>query len=78
MLGQADVEVVGGPDDDDVYERTNDRIIAAAREIDDRPHAIIVWNGDKGDGPGGASDFAVWLGRASGDERVVFIDPTPS
>jgi hypothetical protein len=77
LLGQADVEVVGGPDDD-VYARTNDRIIAAAREIDDRPHAIIVWNGDPGDGPGGTSDFAARLGRASGDERVVIIDPAPS
>jgi len=76
LLGQADVEVVDGPDDD-VYARTNDRIIAIARGIDDRPHAIIVWNGDKGDGPGGTSDFAARLGGASGNERLVVIDPTP-
>jgi len=78
LLEQADVEVVGDPDDDDLYARTNDRIIAAAREIDDRPHAIIVWNRGKGDGPGGTSDFAARLGRICGDERLVIIDPTPS
>ena len=77
LLGQADVEVVGGPEDD-VYARTNNRILEAAHEIDDRPHAIIVWNGDKGDGPGGTSDFAARLGRTSGDERLVVINPTPS
>jgi hypothetical protein len=36
-----------------------------------------VWNGEKGDGPGGTSDFVARLGRVSGDERVVVIDPTP-
>lgn len=78
LLGQADdVEVVGGPDDDQVYARANGRIIAVAREIDDRPYAIIVWNGEKGDGPGGTGDFAGRLGRTSGDERIVCIDPTP-
>jgi hypothetical protein len=77
LLTDADVEVVDGPDDDDVFARTNDRIIEVAREIDERPHAVIVWNGTEGDGPGGTSDFVSRLGRTSGDERVVVIDPTP-
>jgi hypothetical protein len=77
LLDTSEVEVVDGPDDEEVFARTNDRIIAVAREIDDRPHALIVWNGEKGDGPGGTSDFVARLGRASGDDRVVVIDPTP-
>ena len=77
MLGLADVEVVSGPEDDDVYARVNDRILEIAHAIDDRPHAIIVWNGAKGDGPGGAGDFAARLDRVSGDERLVVLNPTP-
>jgi hypothetical protein len=50
VLGRSDVEVVGGSDDE-VYARTNQRIIECAREIDERPHALVVWNGEKGDGP---------------------------
>jgi hypothetical protein len=76
LLGHSDVEVVGGSDDD-VYALTNQRIIDRAREIDERPHALIVWNGAKGDAPGGTSDFVARMGRVSGDERVVVIDPTP-
>ena len=73
LLPQADVEVVGGPDDT-VYERTNERILQVAREIDDRPYAVIVWNGEAGDGPGGTDDLVSRLGL---DERVIVIDPTP-
>jgi hypothetical protein len=76
LLGLADVEIVDGPDDD-VYARTNDRIIAVARGIDDRPRAIIVWNGETGDGPGGTSDFVTRLGDTADDECLVIIDPTP-
>jgi hypothetical protein len=76
LLGRADVEVVGGSGNE-VYALANERIIERAREIDERPHALIVWNGEQGDGPGGTSDFVARLGRASGGERVVVIDPTP-
>jgi PAS domain-containing protein len=76
LLGRSDVEVVDGSDGD-VYARTNERIIERARAVDERPHALIVWNGEKGDGPGGTSDFVARLARVSGDERVVVIDPTP-
>jgi len=77
LLGQADVEVVDGPDDDDVFARTNERIIEVAREIDERPHAVIVWNGKKGDGPGGTRDFVSQLGHDIEDDSVAVIDPTP-
>lgn len=76
LVARADVEVVGGSDDD-VYERTNERIIERAREVDDHPFALIVWNGEEGDGPGGTSDFAARLRRVSGKDHVVVIDPTP-
>jgi hypothetical protein len=77
LLARTGHEIVGGTDDD-VYQRTNDRIIEVARAIDDRPHAVIVWNGEEGDGPGGTSDFVARLGRVSGDERLVIINPMPS
>jgi hypothetical protein len=76
LLTEADVEVVDGPGDD-VFERTNERILEVAREIDERPHAVIVWNGETGDGPGGTSDFVARLGHSPGDDRVLVIDPMP-
>jgi len=76
LLGRSDVEVVVGSDDD-VYARTNARIIERAREIAEHPHALIVWNGAEGDGPGGTSDFVARLGRISGEDRLEIIDPTP-
>jgi hypothetical protein len=76
LVGQADVEIVGGSDDD-VHARTNERIIERACEVDDHPLALIVWNGEEGDGPGGTSDFVARLGRVSGEDRVVVIDPIP-
>jgi hypothetical protein len=78
LLERADVEVVDGPDDEQVFARANDRMIDAAREIDDRPYAVIVWNGEEGDGPGGTRDFVARLGRSLDDERVVVIDPRPA
>ena len=46
-----------------------------ARAIDPHPYALIVWDGEPGDGPGGTSGFVALLGRISGDERIVVIDP---
>jgi hypothetical protein len=76
LLPGAELEVVGG-DEDDVYARTNARILAAARALDPHPHAVIVWNGAAGDGPGGTADFVAQLGARPGDDRVQIIDPTP-
>jgi hypothetical protein len=77
LLGHADVEVVDGPDDDEVFARTNKRIIEVARGIDEQPHAVIVWDGKQGDGPGGTLDFVSQLGHDLGDDGVLLIDPTP-
>jgi hypothetical protein len=76
LLEDADVEVVDAPDDDDVFERTNERIIEVARDLDPRPHAVVVWDGQEGDGPGGTRDFVERLGAGEGDGRLVVIDPT--
>jgi hypothetical protein len=45
LIGRADVEIDCGSDDD-VYVRTNVRIIERDREVDDHPFALIVWNGE--------------------------------
>jgi hypothetical protein len=72
LLDDADWEVVDPGDD--VFVRTNERILEVARSLDERPHALIVWDGAKGDGPGGTADFASQLGQP-GDDRVVVIAP---
>lgn len=65
---------------EDVYARTNEWMIAEAGAMvgpDERPHAIIVWNGEGGDGPGGTRHFVQQLGFEAPDERITVIDPTP-
>ena len=77
-LAEADeVEVVEHPPDADVFARTNTRMIEVARELDPEPHALLVWNGQEGDGPGGTRDFIAQLGGAGPGDRVRIIDPTP-
>lgn len=77
LIGRATIEVVGGAEAD-VYARTNQRILERAREVDDHPRALIVWDGGQGDGPGGTSDFVARLGHRAGHDHVVVIDPAPS
>jgi hypothetical protein len=52
-------------------------MIEVARALDERPHAVVVWNGEEGDGPGGTSDLVAALRRLSDAERLTVIDPTP-
>jgi uncharacterized protein len=74
-------EVVSTPDKDgadgDPFVRANIRIIGLAQSKDPRPHALLVWNGAGGDGPGGTADFVHRLGYSKPDARVCVIDPTP-
>lgn len=77
VLERAEVEVLDGPYDDGTFGRANARIIQIAREIDQQPCAIVVWNGQEGDGPGGTRDFVHRLGYTGPDEHVCVIDPTP-
>jgi Patatin-like phospholipase len=65
---------------DDLYERTNTWLISVARSFlqgNEHPHAVIVWNGQEGDGPGGTRDFVRQLGRNGPTPEIRVIDPTP-
>jgi uncharacterized protein len=77
ILDHAEVEILEGPDDDGAFARANARMIQIARDLDERPYAVVAWNGQAGDGPGGTRDFVQRLGYAGPDEHVCVIDPTP-
>lgn len=68
-------ELSGGGED--VFARTNRWIVEEARSLSDRPAAVIVWNGQEGDGPGGTRDFVSTLGYRGPSRHVRVIDPTP-
>jgi hypothetical protein len=72
LLADADHEVVDPGDD--VFVRTNERILQIARSLDEQPHALIVWDGQEGDGPGGTEDMVSRLDQSG---RVEVIDPMP-
>jgi hypothetical protein len=81
LLGLADIETLdqpGSTDRGNVYVRANTWMICQARRIDVRPHAIVVWDGRRGDGPGGTADFVRQLGYHADDVRLRVIDPTPA
>jgi hypothetical protein len=64
--------------DDEVFARANIWMVEVARGLGGpRPHAVLVWDGRPGDGPGGTHDLARRLGYTEPDERLVVIDPTP-
>lgn len=81
ILQRSDVESPppGGaaPDGDDVFARANARLVAVARSMTPSPHALLVWNGQRGDGPGGTADFVRRLGFTGPGPGVRVIDPTP-
>ena len=78
LLGRADVEVQESTaDSEDIFVRTNARIVQVARELGSgRPRAIVVWDGREGDHPGGTRDFVQQLGYDGPDDGVRVIDPT--
>jgi uncharacterized protein len=55
---------------------TNARMIEIARERSGDPYALVVWNGQEGDGPGGTRDFVTRLGHSTPNARLRVIDPT--
>ncbi|MGR6963953.1 patatin-like phospholipase family protein [Geodermatophilus sp. URMC 61] len=81
LLQRSEVEVLppgdAGPDDEDVFARANTRLVEVARSMTASPHALLVWDGQRGDGPGGTADFVRRLGHTGPDRRVRVIDPTP-
>jgi hypothetical protein len=82
LLERAEVEVAAGADEAstdgvDVFERANARLVELANSRTDRPHAALVWDGRRGDGPGGTADLIRRLGFTGPDPRACVIDPTP-
>jgi uncharacterized protein len=82
LLERAEVEVAAGSDDTstdgaDVFERANARLVDLANSRTDRPYAALVWDGKRGDGPGGTADLVRRLGFSGPDPRACVIDPTP-
>ena len=85
MLRTAEIRVL--PSDrapmegDQLYAATNDWMIDSARSLlgdgQTAPNAIVVWNGQGGDGPGGTGHFVRQLGYDAPDPRLRVIDPTP-
>jgi hypothetical protein len=64
------------PEDDQVFARANEWMVDTARRIDAKPHALIVWDGTAGDGPGGTSDMVQRLGYSTHDSHLRLINPT--
>lgn len=82
LLERAEVEIAVGAndtsaDDVDVFERANARLVELANSRTDRPHAALVWDGRRGDGPGGTADLIRRFGFRGPDPRACVIDPTP-
>ena len=65
------------PDDDEVFAVTNRWMVEVARALDPRPHAVIVWDGKEGGGPGGTRDLVQRLDVDRPEPRIRVIDPTP-
>ncbi|HXZ74114.1 MAG TPA: hypothetical protein VEH31_25015 [Streptosporangiaceae bacterium] len=64
------------PEDGQVFARANQWMVDTARAIDARPHALIVWDGTAGDGPGGTYDMVRRLGYSPHDPHLRLINPT--
>ena len=78
VLAASDVVVQDAPPSDhNVFAASIESMLAhaLAEETDER-HAIVVWNGDVGDGPGGTADLARRVVEAG--FHLVGIDPSPS
>lgn len=83
LLEVVDVTVLpDGPtsdiDGEDIFARTNTWMIDVARSLSpDPPNALLVWNGQGGDGPGGTFGIVAGLGSpVPGSPHLAMIDPT--
>jgi hypothetical protein len=65
------------PEGDEVFARANEWMVDLAHEMDAQPHAVVVWDGMTGDGPGGTSDLVQRLGGPTAEPHLRVIDPTP-
>jgi hypothetical protein len=81
LLGRSDVRLLADelgvkPADDDLFARTNEWIVETARSLAREPHAVLVWDGSRGDGPGGTLDLVRRLGYGGPDPKICVVDPT--
>jgi hypothetical protein len=60
----------------DPFEATNTAMVDVALQLDQRPHALLVWDGKQGRGVGGTSDLVRQLKIDGPHARVRVIDPT--
>jgi hypothetical protein len=78
LLDVADVrELRDPPAGNAVFARTNEWIVDLARSMHPEPRALLVWNGQAGDGAGGTADMVDRLGYHRDDPRIRIVDPTP-
>jgi uncharacterized protein len=70
VLGQAAGEA------SDAFAQANTWMVEVAQEFDPSPHAILVWDGQDGDGVGGTGDMVRRLGVQGPNRRIRVIDPT--
>lgn len=82
VLGRAEVMVLPAHVDqaDGPYAATNRWMLEVARERNGgaAPLALLVWNGQGGDGPGGTKDLIDRLGLpGQGMSRARVVDPSP-
>jgi uncharacterized protein len=63
--------------DEDVFAQANRWMVEVATAHASEPHAVIVWDGKQGDGPGGTRDLVHRLGVTGPNPRICVIDPTP-
>lgn len=58
-----------------VFARANQWMVDLARRIEARPHALTVWDGMPGAGPGGTADLFRRLGYSAHDPYLRLISP---
>ncbi|MFJ8207542.1 hypothetical protein [Micromonospora chalcea] len=58
------------------FARTNAWMVGTVRELTSTPYALLVWDGEVGDGPGGTQDMVERLGYSLTDPHIEIIDPT--
>ncbi len=80
VRARAEVEVLpaGAAVGDEVFARVNAWMAEEAYGLDERPRAIVVWDGKPGDGPGGTADLVALLAGRDADTRIRIIHPDPT
>lgn len=79
LLTVADVrELRDPPAGNAVFARTNEWIVDLAQSMHPEPRALLIWNGQAGDGAGGTADMVDRLGYDRDDPRIYIVDPTPT